>query len=157
VRIPRHLRPSLAFGDSITDVGHSESIRGTLGQLPIRRLTTALGNKAPTVLERGQRERVLNDSIGQGLQRTDALHVSRKCAVLSQCESVISLRASTTSVQRKSRTPAVSRQRFDITALQIEAGYLQLIKIGPTLVASSIGGTFFLSSAQTCRYGRQFR
>jgi len=160
VRNPATPETVVAFGDSITDVGHSEvDSEARWPNYLSRRLTTALGNKAPTVVDEGvSGNRVLNDSIGQGCNGQSALHRFRRDA-LSQpgVKAVILLEGiNDIGFSGEPDTGCFAPNDSTITATQIEAGYLQLIKMAHASGVKIIGGTLMPFLGSNCRYGGNF-
>jgi lysophospholipase L1-like esterase len=150
----------VAFGDSITDVGHSEvDSEARWPNYLSRRLDAALGNKAPAVVDEGiSGNRVLNDSIGPGCDGQSALHRFQRDA-LSQpaVKSAILLEGiNDIGFSTEPDTGCFAPNDSTITAAQIEAGYLQLIKMAHASGIKIFAGTLTPFLGSNCRYGGSF-
>jgi lysophospholipase L1-like esterase len=147
----------VAFGDSITDVGHSEvDSEARWPNYLSRRLDAVLGNKAPAVVDAGiSGNRVLNDSscFGQSalarFQRDALSQPGVKAVILLEGINDIGFSGEPDTGCFAPNDPA-------ITAAQIEAGYLQLIKMAHASGVKIFAGTLtpFLGSNAT--YGGNF-
>lgn len=147
----------VAFGDSITDVGHSEvDSEARWPNYLSRRLDAVLGNKAPAVVDAGiSGNRVLNDSscFGQSalarFQRDALSQPGVKAVILLEGINDIGFSG-------EPDTGCFAPNDPTITATQIEAGYLQLIKMAHASGVKIFTGTLtpFLGSNAT--YGGNF-
>jgi len=147
----------VAFGDSITDVGHSEvDSNARWPNYLSRRLDAALGNAAPSVVNAGiSGNRVLNDSSCYGQStlnrfRRDALsQPGVKAVILLEGINDIGFSGSPDTGCSAPSDPTV-------TAAQIEAGYQRLVTMahasGVKIYAATL--TPFLGSTAT--YGGDF-
>ncbi|MBO0867311.1 MAG: SGNH/GDSL hydrolase family protein, partial [Micromonosporaceae bacterium] len=136
----------VAFGDSITDVGHTEvDSEARWPNYLSRRLAAALGDEAPAVVDEGiSGNRVLNDTAGQGLS---ALNRFERDA-LSQpgVEDVILLEG----------INDIGHTDPSVTADQIEAGYLQLATMAHAAGVRIFVGTLTPFSGSNCIYGGNY-
>ncbi|MBO0803748.1 MAG: SGNH/GDSL hydrolase family protein [Nocardiopsaceae bacterium] len=147
----------VAFGDSITDVGHSEvDSNARWPNYLSRRLDAALGNRAPTVVDAGiSGNRVLNDSSCYGQSalarfRRDALSQSgAKAVVLLEGINDIGFSG-------EPDTGCYAPNDPTVTAAQIEAGYRRLITMAHARGIKIYAGTLtpFLGSNAT--YGGNY-
>ena len=156
VRNPATPGTVVAFGDSITDVGHSEvDSEARWPNYLSRRLDAVLGNKAPTVVDEGiSGNRVLNDSTGPGCDGQSALHRFQRDA-LSQpgVKAVILLEGiNDIGFSGEPDTGCFAPNDSTITAAQIEAGYLQLIKMAHASGVKIFAGTLTPFLGSNCRY-----
>jgi lysophospholipase L1-like esterase len=138
----------VAFGDSITDVGHSEvDSEARWPNYLSRSLDAKTGNQAPAVVDAGiSGNRVLNDSGGSGqsaLQRfqRDALSQPGVRAVIL-LEGINDIGQSTVTAP--------------ITAADLEAGYRQLIQMAHARGVKIYGGTLTPFLGSNCRYGGNY-
>ena len=157
VRSPATPGTVVAFGDSITDVGHSEvDSEARWPNYLSRRLDAMLGNKAPAVVDAGiSGNRVLNDSscFGQSavarFQR-DALSQPGVIAVIL-LEGINDIGFS-----GEPDTGCFAPNNPTVTAAQIEAGYLQLIKMARASGVKIFAGTLMPFLGSNCVYGGNF-
>lgn len=150
----------VAFGDSITDVGHSEvDSEARWPNYLARRLDAALGSTAPAVVDEGiSGNRVLNDSTGPGCDGQSALHRFQHDA-LSQpgVKAVILLEGiNDIGFSGEPDTGCFAPNDSTITAAQIEAGYVQLIKMAHATGVKIFAGTLMPFLGSNCRYGGNF-
>lgn len=150
----------VAFGDSITDVGHSEvDSEARWPNYLSRRLDAALGDKAPTVVDEGiSGNRVLNDSTGPGCDGQSAVHRFQRDA-LSQpdVKAVILLEGiNDIGFSGEPDTGCFAPNDSTISAAQIEAGYLQLIGMAHASGVRIFAGTLMPFLGSNCRYGGNF-
>lgn len=160
VRNPATPDTVVAFGDSITDVGHSEvDSEARWPNYLSRRLDAALGGKAPTVVDEGiSGNRVLNDSTGPGCDGQSALHRFQHDA-LSQAgvKAVILLEGiNDIGFSGEPDTGCFAPNDATITAAEIEAGYLQLVKMAHANGVKIFIGTLMPFLGSNCRYGGNF-
>lgn len=138
----------VAFGDSITDVGHSEvDSEARWPNYLSRRLDVTSGNRAPAVVDAGvSGNRVLNDSGGSG---QSALQRFQRDA-LSQpgVQAVVLLEGINDIGQSTDTAP--------ITAVDLEAGYRQLIQMAHSRGVKIYGGTLTPFLGSNCRYGGNY-
>lgn len=157
VRDPASPGTVVAFGDSITDVGHSEvDSNARWPNYLSRRLDSALGNQAPSVVNAGiSGNRLLNDSSCYGQSalarfQNDALsQPGVKAVILLEGINDIGFSGSPD-------TGCSAPNDAGITAAQIEAGYQKLITMahahGVKIYAATL--TPFMGSNAT--YGGNF-
>lgn len=147
----------VAFGDSITDVGHSEvDSNARWPNYLSRRLDAVLGNKAPAVVNAGiSGNRVLNDSSCYGqsalarFQRDALSQPGVKAVILLEGINDIGFSGAPDTGCSAPSDPT-------ITAAQIEAGYRRLIAMAHASGVKIFAGTLtpFLGSNAT--YGGAF-
>jgi lysophospholipase L1-like esterase len=146
VRDPSAPGTVVAFGDSITDVGHTEVDSETRWPDYLsRRLHAALGDDAPAVVNAGiSGNRVLNDTTGAG---QSALTRFRRDA-LSQpgVEAVILLEG----INDIGRTDPAA------TAARIEHGYRRLIAMAHAAGVRIFAGTLTPFAGSNCIYGNNY-
>lgn len=160
VRNPATPGTVVAFGDSITDVGHSQvDSEARWPNYLSRRLDAALENKAPTVVDEGiSGNRVLNDSNGPGCNGQSALHRFQRDA-LSQpgVKAVILLEGiNDIGFSGLPDTGCSAPNNSTITAAQLEAGYLELIKMAHAGGVKIFAGTLTPFLGSNCGYGGNF-
>lgn len=147
----------VAFGDSITDVGHSEvDSEARWPNYLSRRLEAVLGNKAPAVVDAGiSGNRVLNDSscFGQSalarFQRDALSQPGVKAVILLEGINDIGFSG-------EPDTGCFAPNDPTVTAAQIEAGYLQLIKMAHASGVKIFAGTLTPFLGSNCVYGGNF-
>ena len=136
----------VAFGDSITDVGHTEvDSEARWPNYLSRRLDAAFGDNAPAVVDEGiSGNRVLNDTAGEGL---NALKRFERDA-LSQpgVKDVVLLEG----------INDIGHTDPSVTAAQIESGYLQLLKMAHAAGVKIFVGTLTPFSGSNCVYGGNY-
>ncbi|MGN6169177.1 MAG: SGNH/GDSL hydrolase family protein [Solirubrobacteraceae bacterium] len=147
----------VAFGDSITDVGHSEvDSNARWPNYLSRRLDAVLGNKAPAVVNAGiSGNRVLSDStcLGQSALarfRRDALSQPGVRAVIL-LEGINDIGFS-----GEPDTGCFAPNNPTVTAAQIEAGYRRLIKMAHASGVKIFAGTLTPFLGSNCVYGGNF-
>jgi lysophospholipase L1-like esterase len=142
----------VAFGDSITDVGHSEvDSEARWPDYLSRRLDATLGNKAPAVVDEGlSGNRVLNDSSCDG---QSALARFQRDALSQPGVKAVILLEGINDIGFSGEPDSGCYAPIDstITAAQIEAGYLQLITMAHAKGVKIYAGTLtpFLGSHAT--------
>ena len=147
----------VAFGDSITDVGHSEiDSQGRWPNYLSRRLEAVLGNRAPAVVDAGiSGNRVLSDSTCYGesalirFHRDELSQPGVKAVIL--LEGINDIGFSGLPDQGCS-----APNNSTVTAAQIEAGYRQLIKMGHASGVKIFAGTLTPFVGSNCLYGGDF-
>ena len=147
----------VAFGDSITDVGHSEvDSQARWPNYLSRRLDAALGNQAPTVVNEGiSGNRLLNDSSCYGqsalarFQRDALSQPGVKAVILLEGINDIGFSGAPDS-------GCSAPNDSTITAAQIEAGYQQLIKMAHASGVKIYAGTLTPFLGSTAIYGGNF-
>ena len=157
VRNPATPGTVVAFGDSITDVGHSEvDSEARWPNYLSRRLDAALGNKAPAVVDESiSGNRVLNDSscFGQRaltrFQRDALSQPGVKAVILLEGINDIGFSG-------EPDTGCFAPNNATVTAAQIEAGYLQLIKMAHASGVKIFAGTLMPFLGSNCVYGGNF-
>ena len=157
VRNPTTPGTVVAFGDSITDVGHSEvDSNARWPNYLARRLNAVLGNRAPAVVNAGiSGNRVLNDStcFGQSALarfRRDALSQPGVRAVIL-LEGINDIGFS-----GEQDTGCFAPNNPGVTAAQIEAGYRRLIKMAHASGVKIFAGTLTPFLGSNCVYGGNF-
>lgn len=157
VRNPATPGTVVAFGDSITDVGHSEvDSQARWPNYLSRRLDAVLGNKAPAVVDAGiSGNRVLNDSscFGQSalarFQRDALSQPGVKAVIILEGINDIGFSG-------EPNTGCFAPNNPTVTAAQIEAGYLQLIKMAHASGVKIFAGTLTPFLGSNCVYGGNF-
>jgi lysophospholipase L1-like esterase len=157
VRNPATRGTIVAFGDSITDVGHSEvDSDARWPNYLSRRLDALLGNRAPAVVDAGiSGNRVLSDSscFGQSALarfRRDALsQPGVKAVILLEGINDIGFSGEPDTGCFAPNDPTVS-------AAQIEAGYLRLIRMAHARGVKIFAGTLTPFLGSNCVYGGNF-
>jgi lysophospholipase L1-like esterase len=147
----------VAFGDSITDVGHSEvDSQARWPNYLSRRLDSVLGNRAPAVVDAGiSGNRVLNDSscFGQSAVarfQHDALsQPGVKAVILLEGINDIGFSG-------EPDTGCFAPNNATVTAADIEAGYLRLIKMAHADGVKIFAGTLMPFLGSNCVYGGNF-
>lgn len=157
VRNPATPDTVVTFGDSITDVGHSEvDSEARWPNYLSRRLDAALGNKAPAVVDAGiSGNRVLNDSSCFG---PSALARFQHDA-LSQpgVKTVVFLEGiNDIGFSGEPDTGCFTPNNATVSPAQIEAGYLQLIKMAHAGGVKIFAGTLTPFLGSNCGYGGNF-
>jgi len=157
VRSPATPGTVVAFGDSITDVGHSEvDSEARWPNYLSRRLDAVLGNKAPAVVDAGiSGNRVLNDSSCFGpsalarFQRDALSQPGVKAVILLEGINDIGFSG-------EPDTGCFAPNNPTVTAAQIEAGYLQLIQMAHENGVKIFAGTLMPFLGSNCVYGGNF-
>ena len=157
VRNPATPRTVVAFGDSITDVGHSEvDSNGRWPNYLARRLDAVLGIKAAAVVDAGiSGNRVLSDSscFGQSALarfRRDALSQPGVRAVIL-LEGINDIGFS-----GAQDTGCAAPNNSGVTAAQIEAAYRRLIKMAHASGVKIFAGTLTPFLGSECVYGGNY-
>ncbi|MCW2782096.1 MAG: lipolytic protein family [Marmoricola sp.] len=137
----------VAFGDSITDVGHSEvDSEARWPDYLSRRLDSTRGNEAPAVVNAGiSGNRVLNDSGGSG---ESALHRFQRDALSQPGVTAVVLLEGINDIGQSGTDP--------VTATEMEAGYRQLIQMAHARGVKIYGGTLTPFLGSNCRYGGNY-
>lgn len=132
----------VAFGDSITDVGHTEvDSEARWPNYLARRLDAAFGNNAPAVVDEGiSANRVLNDTAGGG--QAALTRFERDALSQPGVKDVILLEG----------INDIGMTDPSVTAAQIEAGYLQLIKMAHAAGIKIFVGTLTPFLGSNCIY-----
>jgi lysophospholipase L1-like esterase len=157
VRNPATPGTVVAFGDSITDVGHSEvDSEARWPNYLSRRLDAVFGNKAPSIVDAGiSGNRVLNDSscFGQSalarFQRDALSQPGVRAVILLEGINDIGFSG-------EPDTGCFAPNNPTVTAAQIEAGYLQLIKMAHASGVKIFAGTLMPFFGSNCVYGGNF-
>lgn len=157
VRSPATPGTVVAFGDSITDVGHSEvDSEARWPNYLSRRLDAVLGNKAPSIVDAGiSGNRVLNDSscFGQSalarFQRDALSQPGVKAVILLEGINDIGFSG-------EPDTGCFAPNNPTVTAAQIEAGYVQLIRMAHASGVKIFAGTLMPFLGSNCVYGGNF-
>jgi lysophospholipase L1-like esterase len=147
----------VAFGDSITDVGHSEfDSQGRWPNYLSRRLEAVLGNEAPAVVDAGiSGNRVLNDSACFGESALARFH--RDALSQPGVKAVILLEGiNDIGFSGAPDTGCFAPNNAAVTAAQIEAGYRQLIKMAHASGVKIFAGTLMPFLGSNCVYGGNF-
>jgi lysophospholipase L1-like esterase len=136
----------VAFGDSITDVGHTEvDSEARWPNYLSRRLDAAFGNAAPTVVDEGiSGNRVLTDSATSGLSALNRFE--RDALAVPGVKTVIFLEG----------INDIGHVDPSVTAEQIEAGYRQLINRAHNAGVKIFVGTLTPFTGANCVYGRNY-
>lgn len=157
VRSPATRRTIVAFGDSITDVGHSEvDSEARWPNYLSRRLDAVLGNRAPAVVDAGiSGNRVLNDSSCFG--QSALARFERDALSQPGVKAVILLEGiNDIGFSGEPDTGCFAPNNPTVTAAQIEAGYLQLIKMAHASGVKIFAGTLMPFLGSNCVYGGNF-
>jgi len=157
VRNPATPGTVVAFGDSITDVGHSEvDSEARWPNYLSRRLDAVLGKNAPAVVDAGiSGNRVLNDSscFGQSalarFQRDALSQPGVRAVILLEGINDIGFSG-------EPDTGCYAPNNPSVTAAQIEDGYLQLIKMAHASGVKIFAGTLMPFLGSNCVYGGNF-
>jgi lysophospholipase L1-like esterase len=147
----------VAFGDSITDVGHSEvDSQGRWPNYLSRRLETVLGNRAPAVVDAGiSGNRVLSDSTCYGESALARFH--RDALSQPGVKAVILLEGiNDIGFSGLPDQGCSAPNNSAVTAAQIEAGYRQLIKMAHASGVKIFAGTLLPFIGSNCIYGGNF-
>jgi lysophospholipase L1-like esterase len=157
VRNPATPYTVVAFGDSITDSGHSQV--GANGRWPnylSRRLDAALGNRAPAVVDTGiSGNRVLNGSTCYG-QSAEA-RFQRDALSQPGVRAVILLEGvNDIGYSGEPDTGCFAPADPTISAAQIEGGYLQLIRMAHARGVKIYAGTLMPFLGSDSVYGGNF-
>ena len=136
----------VAFGDSITDVGHTEvDAEARWPNYLSRRLDAAFGNNAPAVVDEGiSGNRVLNDTAGEG--QSALKRFERDALSQPGVKDVILLEG----------INDIGHTDPSVTAAQIEAGYLQLIRMAHAAGVKIFAGTLTPFLGSGCVYGSNY-
>lgn len=136
----------VAFGDSITDVGHTEvDSEARWPDYLSRRLHAALGDEAPAVVNEGiSGNRVLNDTTGAG--QSALTRFQRDALSQPGVEAVILLEG----------INDIGRTDPGVTAAQIEDGYRQLITMAHAAGVKIFAGTLTPFAGSNCIYGNNY-
>jgi lysophospholipase L1-like esterase len=136
----------VAFGDSITDVGHSQvDSEGRWPNYLSRRLDAAFGNDAPAVVDEGiSGNRVLTDSSTSGLSAL--ARFERDALSEPGVKDVILLEG----------INDIGHTDPSVTAAQIEAGYRQLVRMAHAAGVKIFVGTLTPFAGSNCVYGRNY-
>ncbi|HEY3504408.1 MAG TPA: SGNH/GDSL hydrolase family protein [Actinocatenispora sp.] len=160
VRNPATPNTVVAFGDSITDVGHSEvDSEARWPNYLSRRLDAALGNGAPAVVNAGiSGNRVLNDSTGPGCDGQSALHRFQRDALSQPGVKAVILLEGINDIGFTGMPDSGCSAPNDptLTAAEIEAGYRQLITMAHASGVKIYAGTLMPFLGSTCRYGGNY-
>jgi lysophospholipase L1-like esterase len=150
----------VAFGDSITDVGHSEvDSEARWPNYLSRRLDAALGNKAPAVVNEGiSGNRVLNDSTGPGCDGQSALHRFQRDALSQPRVKAVVLFEGINDIGFSGApdTGCFAPNNSTLTAAQLEAGYLALINMAHAKGVKIFAGTLMPFLGSNCRYAGNY-
>jgi lysophospholipase L1-like esterase len=136
----------VAFGDSITDVGHTEvDSEARWPNYLSRRLDAAFGSDAPAVVDAGiSGNRVLTDSSTSGP------------SALNRFERDALAQPGVTDVILLEGVNDVGHLDPSVTAAQIEAGYRQLVRMAHAAGVKIFVGTLTPFSGSNCLYGRNY-
>ncbi len=147
----------VAFGDSITDVGHSEvDSNARWPNYLSRRLNAVLGNKAPAVVNAGiSGNRVLSDSTCFGQSAIARFH--RDALSQPGVKAVILLEGiNDIGFSGAQDTGCAAPNNSGVTAAQIEAGYRKLIKMAHASGVKIFAGTLTPFLGSECVYGGNY-
>jgi lysophospholipase L1-like esterase len=147
----------VAFGDSITDVGHSEvDSQGRWPNYLSRRLEAVLGNRAPAVVDAGiSGNRVLNDSTCFGQSALARFH--RDALSQPGVKAVILLEGiNDIGFSGAPDSGCFAPNNSTVTAAEIEEGYRQLIKMAHAGGVKIFAGTLTPFLGSNCIYGGDF-
>lgn len=147
----------VAFGDSITDVGHSEvDSNARWPNYLSRRLNAVLGNKAPAVVNAGiSGNRVLSDSTCYGQSALARFH--RDALSQPGVKAVILLEGiNDIGFSGAQDTGCAVPNNSGVTAAQIEAGYRRLIKMAHASGVKIFAGTLTPFLGSECVYGGNY-
>jgi lysophospholipase L1-like esterase len=147
----------VAFGDSITDVGHSEvDAEARWPNYLSRRLSAVLGNKAPAVVDAGiGGNRVLNNSSCDGQSALARFH--RDALSQPGVRAVILLEGINDIGFSEDRdTGCRAPNDSTVTATQIEAGYRRLIKMAHASGVKIFAGTLMPFLGSNCVYAGNY-
>ena len=138
----------VAFGDSITDVGHSEvDSEARWPNYLSRSLEAETGNRAPAVVDAGiSGNRVLNDSGGSG---QSALQRFQRDALSQPGVRAVILLEGINDIGQSTDTAPIS-------AADLESGYQQLIHLAHARGVKIYGGTLTPFLGSNCRYGGNY-
>jgi lysophospholipase L1-like esterase len=147
----------VAFGDSITDVGHSEvNAEARWPNYLSRRLDAKLGNRAPGVANAGiSGNRVLSDSSCDGqsaltrFQRDALSQPGVKAVILLEGINDIGFSG-------EPDTGCFTPNNPTVDATDIEAGYLQLIRMAHAHGVKIFGATLTPFLGSNCVYGGNY-
>lgn len=136
----------VAFGDSITDVGHTEvDSEARWPDYLSRRLAAAYGSRAPAVVNEGiSGNRVLNDTTGEG---QSALKRFEQDALSQPGVKAVILLEGINDIGQTEPT---------VTAAQIEDGYRQLITMAHAAGVKIFVGTLTPFAGSHCIYGGNY-
>lgn len=147
----------VAFGDSITDVGHSQTDSNARWPNYLsRRLDAAFGDEAPTVVNEGiSGNRLLNDSSCYG---QSALNRFQRDALSQPGVKAVILLEGINDIGFSGAPDSGCSAPNDstITAADIEAGYQQLIKMAHASGVKIYAGTLTPFLGSTAIYGGNF-
>ncbi|GAA3516410.1 SGNH/GDSL hydrolase family protein [Actinocatenispora rupis] len=146
VRNPPTPGTVVAFGDSITDVGHTQvDAEARWPNYLARRLTAAYGKKAPAVVDAGiSANRVLHDTAGGG---ASALTRFQRDALDQPGVRAVILLEGINDIGRTDPTA---------TAAEIEAGYLRLVRAAHAAGVKIYVGTLTPFSGANCVYHNNY-
>jgi lysophospholipase L1-like esterase len=147
----------VAFGDSITDVGHSEvDAEARWPNYLSRRLSAVLGNKAPAVVDAGiSGNRVLHGSSCDGQSALARFH--RDALSQPAVKAVIMLEGiNDIGFSAEPDTGCFSPTDPKLAATQIEAGYRRLIKMAHASGVKIFAGTLMPFLGSHCVYGGNY-
>jgi lysophospholipase L1-like esterase len=147
----------VAFGDSITDVGHSEvDSQGRWPNYLSRRLEAVLGSRAPAVVDAGiSGNRVLSDSTCFGQSALARFH--RDALSQPGVRAVILLEGiNDIGFSGEPDSGCFAPNNSTVTAAEIEEGYRQLIKMAHAGGVKIFAGTLTPFVGSNCLYGGDF-
>ena len=147
----------VAFGDSITDVGHSEvDAEARWPNYLSRRLSAVLGKQAPAVVDAGiSGNRVLNNSSCYGQSALARFH--RDALSQPGVRAVILLEGiNDIGFSGNPDTGCSAPNDSTVTAAQIEAGYRRLIKMAHASGVKIFAGTLMPFLGSNCVYAGNY-